>query len=138
MSVKAELALRSAIRTAALADATLAGAVNASFFDGAPKDAVLPFVAFGDVVLRDWSTGSDAGLEHQFTLDIWSSQPGNGETLKIADQILDFLARTALQLQGAQLIDLRFVSFEARRESNGRFAKGRLRFRAITEERPGG
>jgi hypothetical protein len=138
MSVKAELALRSAIRTAALADATLAGAVNASFFDGAPKDAVLPFVAFGDVVLRDWSTGSDAGLEHQFTLDIWSSQPGNGETLKIADQILDFLGRTALQLQGAQLIDLRFVSFEARRESNGRFAKGRLRFRAITEERPGG
>ena len=138
MSVKAELALRSAIRTAALADATLAGAVNASFFDGAPKDAVLPFVAFGDVVLRDWSTGSDAGLEHQFTLDIWSSQPGNGETLKIADQILDFLGRTALQLQGAQLIDLRFVSFEARRGSNGRFAKGRLRFRAITEERPGG
>jgi hypothetical protein len=138
MSVKAELALRSAIRTAALADATLAGAVNSSFFDGAPKDALFPFVAFGDVVLRDWSTGSDAGLEHQFTLDIWSSQPGNGETLKIADQILDFLGRTVLQLQGAQLIDLRFVSFEARRESNGRYAKGRLRFRAITEERPGG
>ena len=138
MSVKAELALRSAIRTAALADATLAGAVNSSFFDGAPKDALFPFVAFGDVVLRDWSTGSDAGLEHQFTLDIWSSQPGNGETLKIADQILDFLGRAVLQLQGAQLIDLRFVSFEARRESNGRYAKGRLRFRAITEERPGG
>ena len=95
-------------------------------------------MAFGDVVLRDWSTGSDAGLEHQFTLDIWSSQPGNGETLKIADQILDFLGRAVLQLQGAQLIDLRFVSFEARRESNGRYAKGRLRFRAITEERPGG
>ena len=138
MSVKAELALRSAIRTAALADATLAGAVNSSFFDGAPKDALFPFVAFGDVVLRDWSTGSDAGLEHQFTLDIWSSQPGNGETLKIADQILDFLGRAVLQLQGAQLIDLRFVSCEARRESNGRYAKGRLRFRAITEERPGG
>ena len=138
MSVKAELALRSAIRSAALNDPAIAVAVNASFYDGAPRDAIFPFVTFGEVLLRDWSTTTDRGLEHQFTLEIWSLQPGNGETLKLADQLLTFLRSASLPLQGFQLIDLRFVSFEARRESNGRFAKGRMRFRAITEENAGG
>ena len=138
MSVKAELALRSAIRSAALNDPVITAAVNGSFYDGAPRDAIFPFVTFGDVSLRDWSTGSDRGLEHQFTLEIWSLQPGNGETLNIGDRLLTFLLSATLKLQGFQLIDLRFVSFEARRESNGRFAKGRMRFRAITEENAGG
>ena len=138
MSVKAELALRSAIRSAALNDPAIAVAVNTSFYDGAPRDAIFPFVTFGDVLLRDWSTTTDRGLEHQFTLEIWSLQPGNGETLKLADQLLTFLRSASLPLQGFQLIDLRFVSFEARRDSNGRFAKGRMRFRAITEENAGG
>ena len=138
MSVKAELALRSAIRSAALNDPVITAAVNGSVYDGAPRDAIFPFVTFGDVSLRDWSTGSDRGLEHQFTLEIWSLQPGNGETLNIGDRLLTFLLSATLKLQGFQLIDLRFVSFEARREANGRFAKGRMRFRAITEENAGG
>ena len=138
MSVKAELALRSAIRSAVLNDPVITAAVNGSFYDGAPRDAIFPFVTFGDVSLRDWSTGSDRGLEHQFTLEIWSLQPGNGETLNIGDRLLTFLLSATLKLQGFQLIDLRFVSFEARREANGRFAKGRMRFRAITEENAGG
>jgi len=138
MSVRGELALRRAIRSAALADVTLAAATNASFFDGAPRDAVFPFVTFGDVSLREWSPGSDRGLEHQFTLEIWSLQPGHGEVLKLADLLQTFLQSASLSVQGFQLIDLRFLGFEARRESNGRFAKGRLRFRAITEESAGG
>ena len=138
MSVKAELALRSAIRSAALNNQALAAAVNASFYDGAPRDAVFPFVTFGDVSLRDWSTGLDRGLEHQLTLEIWSLQPGHGEVLKLADQLQIFLQSASLTLQGFQLIDLRFLWFEARREANGRFAKGRMRFRAITEETAGG
>ena len=138
MSVRAELALRRAIRSAALDDAALAAATNASFFDGAPRDAVFPFVTFGDVSLRDWSTASDRGLEHQLTLEIWSQQPGHAEVLKLADRLQTFLQTASLTLQGFQLIDLRFLGFEARRESNGRFAKGRLRFRAITEDSAGG
>ena len=138
MSVRAELALRRAIRSAALEDAALATATNATFFDGAPRDAVFPFVSFGDVSLRDWSTGSDGGLEHQMTLEIWSLQPGHGEVLKLADLLLTFLRSARLALQGFQLVDLRFVSLEARRESNGRLAKGRLRLRAVTEELSGG
>ena len=60
------------------------------------------------------------------------------EVLKLADLVQTFLQSASLSLQGFVLVDLRFVWFEARRESNGRFAKGRMRFRAITEESAGG
>ena len=138
MTVNVEVALRKVVRTALLADSLVAARLNQGVYDEAPRHAVLPYVCFGDVMLRDWSTGSDRGLEHQFTLDIWSAGPGSIETIEIADVIVDALGRASLQPQGFALIDLRFVSFETRRESNGRMARGRLRFRAVTEPRTGG
>ena len=138
MTLNAEIALRMAVRTGLLADSLVAARLNQGVYDEAPRHAVLPYVCFGDVLLRDWSTGSEMGLEHQFTLDIWSAGPGSIETIEIADVIVDALGRASLQPQGFALIDLRFVSFETRRESNGRFARGLLRFRAVTEPRTGG
>jgi hypothetical protein len=126
------------VRTALLADSLVAARLNQGLYDEAPRHAVFPYVCFGDVLLRDWSTGSDVGLEHQFMLDIWSAGPGSAETIEIADLIVDALARASLQPQGFAVTDLRFVSLETRRESNGRLARGRLRFRAVTEPKTGG
>ena len=138
MRLGAELALRKCVRAALLADSQIAARLDQGVYDEAPRHAVLPYVSFGEAVLRDWSTGTDAGLEHQFTLDIWSSAPGASETIELGDLIVDALGRATLQPQGFALIDLRFVSFEAQRESNGRLARGRVRFRAITEPKAGG
>jgi hypothetical protein len=138
MILNAEVALRQAIRAALLLDKSLGARLNQGVYDEAPRHAVFPYVSFGDVVLRDWSTGSDRGLEHQFTLEIWSAEPGAIETLELADLIVDALARASVQPQGFALIDLRFVSFETKRESNGRVARGRLRLRAVTEPKTGG
>jgi hypothetical protein len=138
MTLNAEIALRKVVRTALLADSLVAARLNQGLYDEAPRHAVFPYVCFGDVLLRDWSTGSDVGLEHQFMLDIWSAGPGSAETIEIADLIVDALARASLQPQGFAVTDLRFVSLETRRESNGRLARGRLRFRAVTEPKTGG
>lgn len=138
MTLGAEIALRKVVRAALLADRQIGARLNLGIYDEAPRHAVFPYVCFGDVILRDWSTGSDVGLEHQFTLEIWSAGPGVIEAIEIADLIVDALARASLQPQGFTLIDLRFASFETRRESNGRLARGRLRFRAVTELRTGG
>jgi len=137
MMIDAELSLRSALRAAILRDATLAAMLNQGVYDEAPRHAVLPYASFSEVKLRDWSTGSDRGLEHDFVLDIWSAAPGTRETIQIADLIVALLARTPIQLQTHTLVDLRFVSFEAARQSNGRVARGRLRLRAITEIKQG-
>ena len=59
------------------------------------------------------------------------------ETIEIADLILSRLAGASLQLQAHALIDLRFAAFEATRQAGGRVARGRLRFRAITEPKQG-
>ena len=138
MTLNAEIALRKVVRTALLADSLVAARLNQGLYDEAPRHAVFPYVCFGDVLLRDWSTGSDVGLEHQFMRDIWSAGPGSAETIEIADLIVDALARASLQPQGFAVTDLRFVSLETRRESNGRLARGRLRFRAVTEPKTGG
>jgi len=137
MMLDAELSLRGAIRAAILGDPTLAGLLNRGVYDEAPRHAVLPYVSFGDVMLRDWSTGGDRGLEHDFVLDVWSAAPGSRESLQVADLIVALLARASLQLQAHALIDLRFVSFELARQASGRLARGRLRFRAITEIKQG-
>ncbi len=137
MMLDAELSLRSAIRTAILGDASLAALLSHGVYDEAPRHAVLPYVSLGDVLLRDWSTVSDRGLEHDFTLDIWSAAPGTKETIQVADLIVALLARVSFQLESHSLIDFRFVSFEASRQAGGRVARGRLRFRAITEIKQG-
>ena len=137
MMLEAELSLRSAVRAVILSDAALAARLSRGVYDEAPRHAVLPYVSFGEVALRDWSAGSDRGLEHDFTLDIWSAAPGARETIEIADLILSRLAGASLQLQTHALIDLRFAAFEATRQAGGRVARGRLRFRAITEPKQG-
>lgn len=138
MMLDAELSLRAAIRTAILADQTLSASLNGGVYDEAPRHAVLPYVSYADVSLRDWSAGADHGFEHEFVLDIWSASPGTRETIEIADLIVALLAKSPLQLQRHSLVDLRFISFEAGRLANGRVARGRLRFRAVTEVKQGG
>ena len=133
MTASAEIALRASVRAALLADALLAAMVDTRIYDGPPRAAAMPYVSFGEVRLRDWSTGSDYGVEHVLTLDIWSLQPGMRETLAIADRLGAILQDAALTLDGHRLVDLRFVSLDTRREQNGRIAHGILRLRAVTE-----
>ena len=137
MMLDAELSLRGAVRAAILGDAALAALLNNGVYDEAPRHAVFPYVSFGDVTLRDWSTGGGPGLEHDFILDIWSAAPGAREAIQIADLIVALLSRAPVQLQTHALIDLRFAAFESSRQANGRVARGRLRFRAITEIKQG-
>ena len=133
MSASAEIALRAAARAALIADAGLAALVDTRIFDGPPRAALMPYVSFGDARLRDWSTSSDLGIEHLLAFDVWSLQPGMHEVLVIADLLSRVLQDTVLTLTDHRLVDLRFASLDTRREQNGRYARGMLRLRAVTE-----
>jgi hypothetical protein len=52
--------------------ATLLG--GARIYDDAPHDAAFPFVTLGQSVIRDWSTGTEDGAEHNLTLLAWRWQ----------------------------------------------------------------
>jgi hypothetical protein len=134
MSVSPVIALRKAIRARLTGDAALASALGgAQVFDEAPREAEPPYILFGEVQMRDWSTFQSPGVEQLLTLSAVSTQRGLSEALDIGDKIVELLDEAPLVLEGHLLIDLRFQTMETRREQNGRFARVSLRFRATTE-----
>lgn len=133
--MSAALALRAAIRSALVADAPLVALLGGPHVhDDAPRDLAPPYVTFGPTRLRDWSTSSDEGAEHQLELDVWGGAESMRPTLNIADAVVAALDGAPLALGGHRLVDLRFVTLETRRERNGRQARVSLRFRALTEK----
>ena len=134
MSGSPVVALRKAIRMALLANGPLVARLGgANVFDEAPREAIPPYVAYGDSLARDWSSASDRGTEQFVILNVWSIQRGLREALDIADMIADLLDDQPLALAGHHLVNLRLVALETRREANGRFARASLRLRAVTE-----
>lgn len=134
MSTAAEVALRAAIHTALSGDAQLASLLGGpKIYDEAPRGAQLPYVTFGDLQSRDWSTSDGDGVEHFITLNAWSGQTGAREALAIAGRIRELLHDQPLAVSGYALVNLRFMQLDTRRESNGRFTRASPRFRAVTE-----
>lgn len=134
MTTSPVLALRKAIRDAIAANAALSGRIsNQPVHDEAPRGANAPYITFGDVMVRDWSTSTDKGAEQFVTLHVWSTQPGVSEAVSIAGDVTRLLDDAALSLASHHLVNLKLVSIESRRENSGRFGRASLRFRAITE-----
>lgn len=134
MSTSPVTALRAAIRTALLADTTLTAMLGGpNVFDEAPRSVNPPYVTFGDALWRDLSTRSDTGAEQFVILNAWSLERGRHEALDIATRVLGLIQDQPLVMTGFNLVNLRLVSLETRREHNGRFARASLKLRAYTE-----
>ena len=130
----AVIALRKAVRAALVADAPLLALLGgAKIFDEAPRDALTPYVTFGDALARELSTSLYPGLEQVLVLHVWSMQGGAREGLEIADRIAFLLDDAAMTLDTHRLINLRFSAVETIREDSGRFVRVALRLRAVTE-----
>ena len=128
------LDLRQAIRTTLLARSELVAALGGPrVYDEVPRGIEPPYIAFGDVQVRDWSTVTDQGCEQFLVLNAWSTQPGTREALAFASQVAAATNGAALTLTDHHLVNLRVVSLETRRENNGRFARASVRLRAVTE-----
>jgi hypothetical protein len=134
MSASPIIALRKAMRAHLLADPALVTALGGGkIFDEAPRNADPPYVRFAEAQMRDWSAQASRGAEQLLTLAVVTTQRGVGSALALAQQIIDRLDEAPLTLEGHTLIDLRFVSMDAKRDPNGRFARVSIVFRATTE-----
>ena len=58
----------------------LARLVVPRVYDEVPLRAEFPYLTFGQTIERDWSTGTEPGQEHTFTLHVWSRARGRKET----------------------------------------------------------
>jgi hypothetical protein len=126
-------ALQQAIFAALSASSDLQVLIGNRLFDFVPPDSPFPYVVFGDGSESDWSTATEDGTEHAVQIDVWSREPGHKEAKEIADVIRATLNNAALTVTGATLIDIRHLTTDFSRESDGQTFQARLRFRAVTE-----
>jgi Protein of unknown function (DUF3168) len=135
MTTSSVTALRKAIHVRLAAASALVTALGGTkVFDEAPRNAEPPYLTFGDMQVRDWSSTLSPGAEHLFVIAVWSAERGTKQAIEIGNSVIDLLDDALLDLEGYKLVNLRFVQFETKREANGRFARVNLRFRATTEE----
>ena len=134
MPTAASAALRAAVHDALAADAALNALLGGpKIYDEPPRAAVFPYVTLGETRVTDFSTGTEAGEEHQLTLHAWSRQGGHREAHLITGALLQALDDADLALTDHTLINFRFAVADVRREADGRTYHALVRFRAVTE-----
>lgn len=106
---------------------------GARIYDDAPQSAAYPFITLGQSVIRDWSTGTEDGDEHDLTLHVWSRGGGKKEVLEIMEAVKGVLHDQPLTLQDHFLINVRHEFSEARLDPDGDTFHGIVRYRAVTE-----
>lgn len=126
--------LQKAIYAALAADAavtTLLG--GARIYDDVPRGIEPPYVTFGQSTVRDWSTGTDPGHEHLFTLHVWTRVNGERLAHQVMSALRDRLHDAVLSLTGFKLVNLRHEFSDVIREPDGETIHGVVRYRAVTE-----
>ncbi len=106
---------------------------GARIYDDAPQGAAFPFITLGQSVIRDWSTGTEDGAEHNLTLHVWSRAGGKKQVHEIIEAIRSVLHDQPLLLTDHYLINLRHEFSEARLDPDGDTFHGIVRYRAVTE-----
>lgn len=134
MSQLACFELQQAVVAALKDDDDLAALVDERVFDSVPARAAYPYLTYGPVLLRDWSTGSNAGQEHAVSLTLYSRQPGFRECYAMTDAITACLDQASLDLTGHKLVSLRFDTAEFERETDTLTTRAVVTFRALTEK----
>ncbi|MDE2112515.1 MAG: DUF3168 domain-containing protein [Alphaproteobacteria bacterium] len=126
-----------ALQQAAFAALAASDAVRAvagdRVFDAVPRGAAFPYIVIGDDTEGNWDTATEAGGEHLLSVHVWSRGGGHRESKRAAAAVRETLDGAALTLDGHDLIDIRFLSADFRREADGETYRALLRFRAVTE-----
>ncbi|PRD45801.1 DUF3168 domain-containing protein [Phyllobacterium phragmitis] len=130
----ANMELHKAIYLALSGDAALIAKLGGpNVYDHVPAAAAFPYVTFGQTAVYDWSTDSEIGDEHLFTIHVWSRAGGKKQVLEIMDLIATRMSATALTLDRHRLVNLALQYSQARNDDERDGYHGLLRYRAVTE-----
>ncbi len=128
------ITLKAALHVRLSSDLALIGLLGgAKIYDETPRDAITPYLVFGDAVCRDNGTVSDSGHITELTLAAWSRQGGTREALVIANRAESLLDDAEFELDGHRLIQCRVTSSDVRREAAKDLTRVLIRIRTVTE-----
>jgi hypothetical protein len=102
-------------------------------FDAVPRSSACPYIVVGEDAETNWDTATESGSEHSLAVHIWSRAGGRKEIKLAAEAVRDALHGASLALTGHTLVDLRYLSAQFSRDSDGETFRATVRFRAVTE-----
>jgi len=130
----AAIDLQKAVFTVLTADEALTTKLGgARIHDQAPANVAFPYLTFGRTSVFDWSTSTENGDEHIFSVHVWSKAKGKAEALEIADLVKQTLHDKSLAMETHRLVSLRQEYEEVRYNDDHAVYHGMVRFRALTE-----
>ena len=133
MTITSSLALQKAMLARLSGHAPLTALLGGpAIFDDVPQERREPYVSFGDIATRDWSTMGGLGEEHFVTLNVWSRERGRKQAYEIIAAIDAALDGAVLALDGHRLINLATTFWTVMREAGDAY-QGVVRLRAATE-----
>lgn len=101
--------------------------------DEAPPAAAFPYVVLGDGQTRPLA-GVDGAVEHDIRLTVFSRHQGRREVKRLIDCLHDALHDASFAVDGAHLVNLRYVFGDVFRRSDDGTYLGVAKFRAVTQE----
>jgi hypothetical protein len=132
----AVIAVRRAIQASLVADTALVTLLGGPrIHDEPPRAATGPYVVYGDVEARDWSSSTELGCEQTIELVIWA--PRSTETavaLTIAGRVGTVLHDLPLAVTGHRLVQLRQTGLDVRRDAKTGLARAIVRLRCVTDQ----
>jgi Protein of unknown function (DUF3168) len=103
-------------------------------YDDVPKGALLPYLTFGNLRVRDISPHQYASAEIQMELHLWSDYSGKKELIGLMQEVEALLKVDTLTLGEGTLISLSLVSQEVQVERGILMRQGRMRYVMIVQE----
>jgi hypothetical protein len=130
----ATLALQKALYARLRAEPALAALLGdpPRVFDAPPGTAPFPYVVIGETRAAPIA-GHDSGVEHDIRIEIFSRHVGRFEVKRIVDLLFAALHGADFALDGARLVNCRFVFADVYRAEEGELYRGLARFRCVTE-----
>lgn len=126
--------LQKAIHAALVTDEALVAAMGTvQLHDQVPPQTPFPYLAFGRASTRDHGDGTTEGIEHDFSIHVWSQARGRREAARLAHLVEARLHDAALTLDGHALVNLRATGCETRFDAAVPAHHVVLRLRAVTQ-----
>ncbi|MBS9719888.1 DUF3168 domain-containing protein [Tianweitania sp. BSSL-BM11] len=129
----AAVELQRAIFAALKGDADVTALVGERIHDHPPAKIRFPYLTFGRSNSYDWSTGTEIGTEHLFSIHVWSKATGKTEVLELMGHIEALLREGAFDLGEHHLVNMTPSFAETRFDEDQALHHGLLRYRAVTE-----
>lgn len=130
----ASLVLQRAIYEALIADSNLINELGGAYvFDSVPVGQELPFVQFGKLTSKDWSTSTEYGDEHKIEILIWSCHKGRKQLLDLAAICEDAITALSGVHDSHNIVDIQLTETVTQHDVKSGNFKATLTYRCVTE-----